>query len=456
MTDTSKRKPLGHEVGLLRRVVEQLAERPPPSDPLTQESLRAEGFARASRRQQGLVGILRPGYEHFTTLCEKLFCRSPKIERGSVFKAYQDEFFELLVSSYLGRDPRTITLEDVIVVEDHLSAWFAGRADTRIVFVPCVISPWTSPRFSIGSINFIFIDDVAKSEYNAMANVSWDPDLDKLAAEMRKERAYWLAVIEVQGCDRDRSQEVAELGVDIGIVAFQLAQPYMGTKNMSRLAARRGPGTKLTLSVADGGETNVGNSRLEAGLSIGRGDLEQIVRESAPLMTSIGNRVRAFTGGSFRLPKLERAWCDAAYWLHEGLAEPMDSIAVTKLETAIEVLLRAVNSSGSQSRIISAMDTFYNLKPEDPITPDSSVTTKAFAKRFVDDRSRVLHGTASTLNVRMADSRDSLENLVTTLVRATVQELDLYLESSSPADNTDAFLDWIKARRRQARIPATP
>ena len=90
-------------------------------------------------------------------------------------------------------------------------------------------------------------------------------------------------------------------------------------------------------------------------------------------------------------------------------------------------------------------------KPEDPITPYSSVTTKAFAKRFVDDRSRVLHGTVSTLNVRMADSRDSLENLVTTLIRATVQELDLYLQSASPVDDTETLLDWIKVRRRQAK-----
>lgn len=94
------------------------------------------------------------------------------------------------------------------------------------------------------------------------------------------------------------------------------------------------------------------------------------------------------------------------------------------------------------------MDTFYALKPQDPITPNSSVTTKAFAKRFVEDRSRVLQGTVSTLNVRMADSRDSLENLVTTLVRATVQELDLYLQSPSPADDTETFLLWIKVRRR--------
>jgi hypothetical protein len=132
----------------------------------------------------------------------------------------------------------------------------------------------------------------------------------------------------------------------------------------------------------------------------------------------------------------------------------LDSIAVTKLETAIEVLLHAENSSGSEKRIIAAMETFYGLKPDDPVTPFSEITAKAFAKGFVRDRSRVLHGTWSTLNVRLAGSRDSLENLAMTLVRATVQELDLYLESPSPSDETEAFLDWTKARRRQAKTTA--
>ncbi len=450
MTDASTRQSLGHEVGLLRRIVEQLAERPAPSGPLTQEILRSEGFARATRRGQRLAGILRPGYEHFTTLFELMFCRSPKMERGATFSTYQNEFFEFLLSNYLGRDPHTIVEADAVTVESHLAAWFVVRATTRTFFVPCAITPAPSPRFGIGPINFIFIDDVAKSEYILIANVSWASTFEKLVAEMRKERAHWLAAVEVQDCDRDRGQEVAELAVDIGIVALQLAQPYLNTRNMSRLAARRGLGTKQTLSVAADGEPSGSFSNLDAGISIGRGYLGQIVRDSAPLISAVGNRVRAFTTGSFRLPKLEQAWCDAAYWLHEGLAEPMDSIAVTKLETAIEVLLRAENSSGSESRIISAMDTFYALKPDDPITPYSNVTAKAFAKGFVRDRSRVLHGTLSTLNVRMADSRDSLENLATTLVRATVQELDLYLQSPSPVDDTEAFLDWIKTRRRKA------
>jgi hypothetical protein len=248
------------------------------------------------------------------------------MERGIAFATYENELFDHLVSGYLGRDPCSIGEADVISLESPLSAWFADRAATRTVFIPCAISPWPSPRFSVGPINFIFIDDVATSEYSSMANVSWDRALDKLLVEMRKERVHWLAVVEVQDCDLDRGQEVTELAVDLGIVAVQLAAPYLGTTNMSRLAARRGPGIKLTLSIA-GDETTGGWSRLEPGMSIGKDYLGQIVRDTAPLITAVGHRVRSFTTGSFRLPKLEQAWCDAAYWLHERLAEKSRSDA---------------------------------------------------------------------------------------------------------------------------------
>jgi hypothetical protein len=74
--------------------------------PLTQEILIAAGFARATRRVQGMVGILRPGYEHFTTLSDVMFCHSPKMERDATFSTYEEEFYDFLLSNYLGARPR--------------------------------------------------------------------------------------------------------------------------------------------------------------------------------------------------------------------------------------------------------------------------------------------------------------------------------------------------------------
>jgi hypothetical protein len=446
-------KKLGHEIGLLRGIVQNLATRPLPKGKMTDGILRDEGLATAQQRAEGLVGILRPGIEQFTQLSEMIFSRSPNIERGTAFATYQDEFFNILISDYLGRDSNSICDVDALAVEKHLADWFAKRAATRTIFVPCMIAPSRSPRFSVGPISFIFIEDVANSEYYPRTNASRElaaNEFSRLLDAMRKERAHWLAIVEVVDCDQERAIEIGDLAVDLAIVALQLAAPYMTTKNMSRLATRRGPGMQLTLSVSDG-QFSYGWSNKEPGISMGDGCLGQILLKTAPLITAVGNCIRSFTTGSYRLQKLEQAWCDSAYWLHQGLAEPLDSIAVAKLETAIEVLLCAVNSSGSQSRMVAALETFYGLKADAPINLHTQTTARQFAKRIAGDRSKVLHGAWSTLNGRYGFNRDGLEKFAVTVARASVLELDGYIQSPSPTDDTEAFLTWVKSRRLQAQ-----
>jgi hypothetical protein len=79
---------------------------------------------------------------------------------------------------------------------------------------------------------------------------------------------------------------------------------------------------------------------------------------------------------------------DAAYWLHEALAEPIDSIAIAKLETALEVLLRFESSKGSTGCVLTILKCFFDLRPEDLIAPNSALTAKEFAANLVRDRSR--------------------------------------------------------------------
>jgi hypothetical protein len=447
-----------HEVGLLRRIVQNLVKRPSPYQQLTHDILRAEGLARARRTPDALVGVLRPGADAFSQLSEILFSKSTALGRGTSFATYEEEFFSDLLDRYLGRDPNSIVEADVLATEGRLLDWFAKRAANRTIFVPCVISPWPSPRFSIGPISFVFLEDVKSSEYyphSGSLSQLTKGDFDELLAVMRTERAHWLAVVDIEGCDRERALEMGDLAVDLAIVALQVGAPYIGTKNMSRLAARRGTGMKLTLSVSDGRYAS-GRANIEPGLSIGQGYLGKIVGDTGPLITAVGNCVRSFATGIFRLPKLGQAWCDSAYWLHQGLGEPLDSIAVAKLETSIEVLLGAGSASGSEKRILTALDTFYALKANDPITPNTQATAKQFAHGFVRDRSRILHGTWSTLNSSLSASREALENLAVTIIRASVVDLDAYVQSPSPKDDIEAFLTWIKASRSKLAAKTQP
>jgi hypothetical protein len=160
-------------------------------------------------------------------------------------------------------------------------------------------------------------------------------------------------------------------------------------------------------------------------------------------MGAVGEITVGFVSDTFRLSRLEQGWCDAAYWFHEALAEVVDNIAVTKLETALEVLCHSKSAKLSTGRVLTVMRCFFNLKPENPIAPGSKLTTRHFAKNLVEDRSRILHGTWSTLSKRLGSSRQGLEGFVATVLRMAAIKLDDYARTDAPADDIDAFLTWI-------------
>jgi hypothetical protein len=136
------------------------------------------------------------------------------------------------------------------------------------------------------------------------------------------------------------------------------------------------------------------------------------------------------------------------------IAEPIDSIAVGKLETALEVLLRSESSNGSTTRVLAILQCFFSLQPGDPVAPGSTLTAKQFAANLVRDRSRILHGTWSTLNARLGRSRTGMEGFVSTVMRRTALELETYGHEFAPPDDIDAFLEWLKQRPSSPPVQA--
>jgi hypothetical protein len=369
------------------------------------------------------------------------------MERGTKFEQFQGELFGQL-EAFVGRAPESIGQADAQRLLDYFAAWFTKLALPRQVFVPCVITPWAAPRFEIGPVTFVYISEITGSElYPSELNpdVLAKNNFDDMLGLMRESYAHWLARVVVKGCERQRAEEIGELAIDLAIVALQLAAPYLDTRSMCRLDSRRGSAQKRLISEANGGYVTT-VSRKEPGLTIGTGTLADILDKAKPLTEAVGDVVRSFTSGAYRLRNLEWAWCDAAYWFHEALAEPIDSIALAKLETALEVLLRAENSKGSTQRALTILLCFFGLKPEDPIGPQMALTAKQFATNLVNDRSRILHGTWSTLNSRLGQNRTQLEGFTTSVLRRAVIELKAYSHEAAPADNIHAFLDWLQER----------
>jgi hypothetical protein len=375
------------------------------------------------------------------------------MDRGTNFANFQSELFQKL-EAYVGHDPASIESADAQALLDHLNQWFKGHASLRKVFVPCVLTPWAAPRFDIGSVTFVYVDEITTCEFyptGPTPDVLATHSFDSLIELMQETHANWLARVVVEGCEQQRAEEIAELAVDLAIVTLHLAAPYLDTRSMCRLDSRRGSAQKRVISEANG-HYNASWSRKEPGMSIGAGTLTDILQKTQPLVTAVGNIVRSFTSGTYRLPILERAWCDAAYWLLEALTEPIDSIAVTKLETALEVLLRSESSKGSTARVLAILQCFFGLQPHDPVAAGSTLTAKQFAANLVRDRSRILHGTWSTLNARAGRSRTAMEGFVATVIRRAALELETYSHEPAPADDIDAFLEWLKQRPSLAPV----
>jgi hypothetical protein len=430
---------------LLRHIVANLHVQALTAGLITEQDLDASPFARARLGPKGTVGVLRAGGEALSDLAEEIFRETAHLLRGSTFEDVSNEVFLILIQNFLGRKASEITAADVSFVELAIEQWFAANSGSHHLYIPCILTPRPAPTFQIGPILFTFIDDFVERLPKDNQAV-FDLTYGGMLKEMASQRAGWMAEVDVDRCMRKRAEELAELSVDLAITAIQIVIHPDQSRHMSRMTARTVPRYRVGLSEG-GGMVSPTLTNQEPGLALGAGTFEHYLKEADDLIMAAGAQILAFLTGGSALPILADAWADAAYWYHEGLAEPLDTIAVPKLETAIEVLLRSQNSSGSEKRVIEALRTFYGLEPDQFINPTSQITVKQFAKDLVRDRSRILHGTWSTLVHSMRASRKSLEGLVVKLLAHYMLEMQHYAGTPGATDALAPFLSFVKARR---------
>ena len=84
--------------------------------------------------------------------------------------------------------------------------------------------------------------------------------------------------------------------------------------------------------------------------------------------------------------------------------------------------------------------------------PGALLSARQFARNVIRDRSRILHGTWSTLNALGID-RAGMEGFVITVLRTAVIELEAYAHAVSPADDTNEFLTWVRQRKMTSVPP---
>ena len=383
------------------------------------------------------------------------------------------------------RDVSSLTDDDFDELGDAIEGWFASYDVVREHIVPCTVFAMPVGPFTIGPITFYHAHELPTETFGMKPDEFWPPApprwkqrLDAILAAIRNREvttpkpggwqmghllefaaarnAPYLAIVEVSGRGPKESAVVAEMATDIALAAVQLVSPSEDMRVLSRATARVAPIHPVRASRIGDGPFSMELSNRQPGLARAPGLISAHLRAAQPVLDVMGRRLTAYVHAVDAFPILNEAWCNAAYWYHEALAEPLDTIAVAKLETAIEVLMRAESMKGSKRRLLEAFDAFFGLSADDPVI-ENGPTVSEIITGITTARSRVLHGTWPTIHTDLPDAKGApaitfgiVEEVARLLLLFSAQHLDVYGKDGQSADDTAAFLTWIKSTRDRA------
>lgn len=453
------------KLDLLRIAYANFIQLPPPDHMLVndeaQKRLKAHGIVFAGRYaiDGAAFGFGATGAQALQELAALLWNEHPRYHRGTEAGRFLRAVVDAVITDFLAQESALNQAGQDARLEATLRTWFDSQTFARTFFIPCAILPEHATAFKVGPVAFLSLQDFIVQEGlsqvgDTLSNITFGPMLEA----MRERSAGWLAEVMIEGRDKELAVETADLAVDIALVAVQMAIPVTYSRGVARITGRTFPAWTGQVSKS-AGQISSGITRQDPGHGFSAETFDHFIAQQTALLGSIGNRVTAFVTGQCQFPQLEQAWADAAYWFHEGLTEPLEAVATAKLETALEVLLGAGSTKGSTSRLVEAFSAFYGLGKTDRIHPQASLTVGKFVAQIVEARSRILHGTFSTLSragtVQNARSlRMSTEWLAMDLLRQSSMLLDRYgQQAAAPEDEAAAFLAWIKTQ--QAALTGT-
>jgi len=388
----------------------------------------------------------------------------------------------------------SLTTADFDQLRTAVESWFASQTLVRQHIVPCTLFPLRVASVTVGPVTLHHLHDlptgafgISREEFWPRPPPRWKQWLRNVWAAIREKpviapkpggfnfeliiefamqrHAHWLALIEVPGRAMAESISAADVAADVALAAIQLVCPGDDMRGLVRATGRAAPVWRVDLSKVEGSGFNIASSNRVPALARAPELIALHLASAKPLLESMGRRLTAYLAATSQLPDLDEAWCDAAYWYHEALAESLDTVAVAKLETAIEVLFHAESMSGSKQRLLESFDAMFGLKGSDLVNPPSTVSVEQLVTAITTARSRVLHGTWPTLHTDLPTAKGKpavtygdVEFLTRMLLLQFSVHMDAYEAAGRSDDTTDALVAWIKAERlaRAARPPPNP
>ena len=404
------------------------------------------GTPHARLGPEGSLAFTREGFMAVGDLARNLHQNRAEFRRGAKFESLRTVVADAVMTRFrdrIGQAP-TASREDLATIKESISHWLAGVSESRTHIVPCALTPYSVPPFEVGPVRFVHKAEFDAEDLGLDGHSGFQGMWERMEKQLVERAACWVAVVEVEGCEPVRSAEVADTVVDIALAGVQLITGSRNGKFISRITARANPPYRGSIAITENAISE-GLQNTQAGRLIHPDALQTALDSSRELIVSFGARIDAFLRGGADLQNLEQAWCDGAYWYHEGLAEPMDTVSVAKLETALENLFSACSTSGSRKRIRQALEIMGNAGSGEVDESDAV----AFAKRVVEARSKLLHGTRSTTRDDPGIDREPVEGVVRNMLTAYSQQLDAYSRAGETGDldNMDSFFDWIDRQR---------
>lgn len=292
---------------LLQHIVKNLRLQPLRPGPFTEQDLRALQLVRGKIGPAGIAGIRVEAAEALTQLANSIYIGSP-YQRGTTFGAVLNKLTDIIIQNYIDRASSPVETKDVAFVERNITDWFNEQIATHEFYIPCFISPWEGSPFSIGPVQFKHIGQfapAAQADTGAMFDLTFRPVFELMA----RSAANWMATVKVEGCAKERAQDIANLAVDIALAGLQLCIPEDGADRMARMTGRSMPVLSQVVSRSDG-ELSAGISNAEPGRAFGPGFLNRRLAQTSLIIESAGRRLDAFVRANGRLTNLEQAWSD--------------------------------------------------------------------------------------------------------------------------------------------------
>jgi hypothetical protein len=246
----------------------------------------------------------------------------------------------------------------------------------------------------------------------------------------------WVCAVRVYGHTHTRSRQKALLAARITLAAISLAwdDPSHQAKETGLIYDIGPHRIRHTVMLGNHfvGADHESLRRLGRFLTIG--DATAFKANTSLRLETVGAALDTFLSTNPIGPKrlLEEALCHALIWFGEACNEPLEFMSIVKFVAALDTLAKGRQVRG----ICELVQRRYPVRDmEAPFLSDGTSARQLVEQIYETGRSRIVHGTRSSLIDDLEQLRARAELLATIVLRACTHWLDSY----TGPDDVDAF-----------------